>query len=134
MVCNYATRYLFWGYGTLESWCRKCGWTVNNVVFKNREPYQGENFMSHMQLLGEVYNLLHIHPIQTAPCYLQTDGLVKCFSKTLKAMSKKLYVVSKKGQDQDEHYLMCYLHTEVPQWLIHYRFSPFELLAIWLDT
>lgn len=62
--------------------------------------------MSHMQLLGEVYNLLHIHPIQTAPCYLQTDGLVKCFSKTLKAMLKKLYVVSKKGQDRDEHYLM----------------------------
>ena len=44
---------------------------------------QGTNFMS--QLLKELYNLLHIHPIRTSPYHPQTDGLVEPFNKTLKS-------------------------------------------------
>ena len=83
MVCKYATRYP----ETMGFWKADVGGVAeqlrNNVV-KSREPDQGANFMLHMQLLKEVYYLLNIHPIQNSPyaCYPQTDGLVKCFSKT----------------------------------------------------
>ena len=56
---------------------------------------QGTNFMS--QLLRELYNLLNICPIRTSSYYLQTDGLVECFNKTLKALLRKL--VNKEGRD-----------------------------------
>ena len=36
---------------------------------------QGSNFMS--QLLTELYQMLHIHPIRTTPYHPQTDGLVE---------------------------------------------------------
>ena len=45
---------------------------------------QGTKFTS--QLLKEVYRLLHIQPIRTSPYHPQTDGLVKRFNQTLKAM------------------------------------------------
>lgn len=43
---------------------------------------QGSNFTS--QLLSEIYQLLHVHPIRTTPYHPQTDGLVERFNKTLK--------------------------------------------------
>eukprot|EP00731_Ephydatia_muelleri_P015573 Em0008g1293a len=48
---------------------------------------QGSNFTS--QLLAEMYQLLHVHPIQTTPYHPQTDGLVERFNKTLKEMLRK---------------------------------------------
>ena len=42
---------------------------------------QGSNFTS--QLLAEIYQLLHVHPIWTTPYHPQSDGLVERFSKTL---------------------------------------------------
>ena len=49
---------------------------------------QGSNFTS--QLLSEIYQLLHVHPIRTSPYHPQTDGLVEPFNKTLKAMLRKV--------------------------------------------
>ena len=48
---------------------------------------QGSNFTS--QLLAELYQLLHIHPIHTSPYHPQTDGLVEHFNQTLKAMLRR---------------------------------------------
>ena len=59
--------------------------------------HQGTNFMS--QLLKELYNLLHIHPIRTSPYHPQTDGLVERFNKTLKSLLRKF--VKKQGRDWD---------------------------------
>ena len=84
---------------------------------------QGSNFTS--QLLAELYQLLHIHPIRTTPYHPQTDGLVERFNQTLKAMLRK--VATKKGRDWDK--LVPYIlfaYREVPQ--ASTGFSPFELL------
>ena len=83
---------------------------------------QGSNFM--LQLLMEVYRLLHVELICTSPYYPQADGLVS-FSQTLKAMLKK--AVSEDGKDWD--CLIPYLlfaYKEVPQ--SSTGFSPLELL------
>ena len=66
------------------------------------------------QLLKEIYQLLHIHPIRTTPYHPQTDGLVERFNKTLKSMLKK--VVSEEGQNWDT--LLPYVlfaYRDVPQ-------------------
>ena len=49
---------------------------------------QGSNFTS--QLLTELYQMLHAHPIRTTPYHPQTDGLVERFNQTLKSMLQKL--------------------------------------------
>ena len=84
---------------------------------------QGTNFMS--QLLKELYNLLHVHPIRTSPYHPQTDGLVERFNKTLKSLLRKF--VKKQGRDWDMPlpYLL-FAYREVPQSTT--GFSPFELL------
>ena len=84
---------------------------------------QGTNFTS--QLLSEVYRLLQIKPIRTMPYHPQTDGLVKRFNGTLKAMLKT--TAAEEGRDWDR--LLPYLlfaYREVPQ--ASTGFSPFELL------
>ena len=70
---------------------------------------QGINFMS--QLLKEIYQLMHIHPIRTTPYHPQIDGLVEQFNKTFKSMLKK--VASEEGQDWD---------TLVPYYLLTERY------------
>ena len=77
------------------------------------------------QLLRELYNLLNIRPICTLPYHPQTDGLVECFNKPLKALLRKL--VSKEGRDLDR--LLPYVlfaFRKVPQSTT--GFSPFKLL------
>ena len=84
---------------------------------------QGSNFMS--KLLGELYRLLHVHPIKTSPYHPQTDGLVERFNGTLKTMLRK--TVGAEGKDWVK--LLPYLlfaYREVPQ--ATSGFSPFELL------
>ena len=75
-----------------------------------------------LQLLRELYNLLNIRAIRTSPYHPQTDGLVECFNKTLKALLRKL--VNKEGCDWDR--LLLFAYREVPQSAT--GFSPFELL------
>ena len=84
---------------------------------------QGSNFT--LQLLSEIYQLLHVHPIRTSPYHPQTDGLVERFNKTLKTMLRK--VVAEDQQDWDKWlpYLL-FAYREVPQ--DSTGFSPFELL------
>ena len=65
---------------------------------------QGSNFTS--QLQSEIYQLLHVHPIQTSPYHPQTDGLVERFNKTLKTMLRK--VAAEDQQDWDK-WLPCLL-------------------------
>ena len=84
---------------------------------------QGSNFTS--QLLAELYQLLHIHPIRTTPYHPQTDGLVERFTQTLKTILRK--VAAKEGRDWDK--LIPYIlfaYREVLQ--ASTGFSPFELL------
>ena len=84
---------------------------------------QGSNFTS--QLLAELYQLLHIHPIRTTPYHPQTDGLVERFNQTLKTMLRK--VATKEVRDWDK--LIPYIlfaYREVPQ--ASTGFLPFELL------
>ena len=45
---------------------------------------QGTNFTS--LLLGELYKLIGVTALHTSPYHPQTDGLVKCFNRTLKGM------------------------------------------------
>ena len=83
----------------------------------------GSNFT--LELLTEIYRLLHVHPIRTTPYHPQTDGLVERFNKTLKSLLRK--TVSETGKDWDR--LLPYLlfaYREVPQ--ASTGFSPFELL------
>ena len=84
---------------------------------------QGSNFTS--QLLSDIYQLLHVHPMQTSPYHPQTDGLVERFNKTLKAMLRKVAAEDELNWDK---WLLCLLfaYREVPQ--DSTRFSPFELL------
>ena len=95
---------------------------------------QGTNFM--LQLLKELYNLLHIHPIRTSLYHLQTDGLVERFNKTLKSLLRKF--VKKEGHDWDM--LLPYLlfaYREVPQSttgfspLSCYIVGKFEVCLMW---
>ena len=84
---------------------------------------QGSNFTS--QLLGEVYRLLHIHPIRTSPYHPQTDGLVERFNQTLKTMLRKTAKEEGKNWDKLLPYVL-FAYREVPQ--ASTGFSPFELL------
>ena len=87
---------------------------------------QRSNFTS--QLLAELYQLLHVHPIRTSPYHPQTDGLVEHFNQTLKAMLRK--TATSEGKDWDK--LLPYVlfaYREVPQ--ASTGFSPFELLYGW---
>ena len=73
---------------------------------------QGSNFTS--QLLAELYQLLHVHPIRTSPYHPQTDGLVERFNQTLKLMLH--WTATNEGKDWDK--LIPYLlfaYREVPQ-------------------
>ena len=84
---------------------------------------QGSNFTS--QLLSEIYQLLHVHPIRTSPYHPQTDGLVERFNKTLKAMLRKVAAEDELNWDKWLPYLL-FAYQEVPQ--DSTGFSPFELL------
>ena len=84
---------------------------------------QGSNFTS--QLLSEIYQLLHVHPIRTSPYHPQTDGLVEQFNKTLKAMLRKVAAEDELNWDKWLPYLL-FAYREVPQ--DSTGFSPFELL------
>ena len=84
---------------------------------------QGSNFTS--QLLTELYQMLHIHPIRTSPYHPQTDGLVERFNQTLKSMLRK--TATKKDRDWDKIIpFLLFAYREVPQ--SSTGFSPFELL------
>ena len=84
---------------------------------------QGSNFIS--QLLAEVYRLLHIQPIKTSPYHPQTDGLVKRFNQTLKAMLRRTAWDEGKDWDKWVPYLL-FAYREAPQ--SSTGFSPFELV------
>ena len=84
---------------------------------------QGSNLTS--QLLSEIYQLLHVHPIWTSPYHPQTDGLVERFNKTLRAMLRKVAAEDKLNWDKWLPYLL-FAYREVPQ--DSTGFSPFELL------
>ena len=84
---------------------------------------QGSNFTS--QLLTELYQMLHIHPIKTTPYHPQTDGLVEIFNQTLKSMLRK--AATKEGRDWDKMIpFLLFAYREVPQ--SSTGFSPVELL------
>ena len=88
---------------------------------------QGSNFTS--QLLTELYQMLHIHPIKTAPYHPQTDGLVERFNQTLKSMLQK--AATKEGRDRDKMIpFLLFAYREVPREVSQSStgFSPFELL------
>ena len=77
------------------------------------------------RLLTELYRLLHVHPICTSPYHPQTDGLVKRFNETLKAMLRK--AAQTEGKDWDKLIpFLLFAYREVPQ--ASMGFSPFELL------
>ncbi|KAL5479435.1 hypothetical protein EMCRGX_G022956 [Ephydatia muelleri] len=84
---------------------------------------QGSNFTS--QLLSEIYQLLHVHPIQTTPYHPQTDSLVERFNQTLTAMLRKVAVEDHLNWDKWLPFLL-FAYREVPQ--DSTGFSPFELL------
>ena len=84
---------------------------------------QGSNFTS--KLLKEIYKLLHIKGITTAPYHPQTDGMVERLNGTLKAMIRKFTVSDPHNWDQLVPYLL-FAYREVPQEST--GFSPFELL------
>ena len=84
---------------------------------------QGSNFTS--QLLSEIYQLLHVHPIRTTPYHPQTDGLVERFNQTLKSMLRKAAVQEGKDWDKLLPYVL-FAYREVPQ--ASTGFSPFELV------
>ena len=84
---------------------------------------QGSNFTS--QLLSEIYQLLHVHPIRTSPYHPQTDGLVERFNITLKAMLRKVAAEDELNWDKWLPYLL-FVYREVPQ--DSTGFSPFEPL------
>ena len=72
---------------------------------------QDSNFMS--QLLTELYQMLHIHPIRTTPYHPQTDGLVERFNQTLKSMLRK--AATKEGRDWDKMIpFLLFTYREVP--------------------
>ncbi|KAL5517748.1 hypothetical protein EMCRGX_G003357 [Ephydatia muelleri] len=94
VMCDYATRY------PGQSQSRQ---SMLSILQRNWSGYlhvlayqneiltdQGSNFTS--QLLSEIYQLLHVHPIRTTPYHPQKDGLVERFNKTLKAMLQKVAV------------------------------------------
>eukprot|EP00731_Ephydatia_muelleri_P025636 Em0017g719a len=72
----------------------------------------GSNFTS--QLLAEIYQLLHVHPIRTTPYHPQTDGLVERFNKTLKEMLRKVAADDGANWDKWVPYLL-FAYREVPQ-------------------
>ncbi|KAL5489210.1 hypothetical protein EMCRGX_G018277 [Ephydatia muelleri] len=90
---------------------------------------QGSNFTS--QLLSEIYQLLHVHPIRTSPYHPQTDGLVERFNKTLKAMLRKVAAEDELNWDKWLPYLL-FAYQEVPQ--DSTGFSPFELYTAGHDN
>ena len=80
---------------------------------------QGSNFTS--QLLTELYQMLHIHPIRTTPYHPQIDGLVEPFNQTLKSMLQK--AATKEGCDWDKmipFLLFAYLGSSP---IFHWIFS-----------
>lgn len=87
---------------------------------------QGSNFTS--KLLKEIYKLLHIGGITTAPYRPQTDGVVECWNGTLKAMIKKFEDGDPRNWDQLLQYLL-FTYLEVPQEST--GFSPFKMLCGW---
>ncbi|XP_041421806.1 uncharacterized protein LOC121394536 [Xenopus laevis] len=84
---------------------------------------QGTNFTS--SLLKELYALLGVKALRTAPYHPQTDGLVERMNQTLKRMLKKFVEDDPKHWDRWLPYLL-FAYREVPQASTGY--SPFELL------
>jgi len=81
---------------------------------------QGTKFPT--KLLEELYRMLHIQSINTTPYHPQTDGLVKCFNKTLKVKrSAKQRVQTEKIGIIITLYSFCIQVGTT-------SFSPFELL------
>ena len=64
---------------------------------------QGTNFT--LQLLVELYRLLHVKAMRTSPYHPQKDRLVERFNQSLKNMLKK--TVAEEGKDWDK--LLLYL-------------------------
>lgn len=127
VICDYATRYpeAFPLRHIKARQIANCLLQVFSRVGIPKEVLtdQGTNFTS--RSLRQVYSLLGIRGIKTTPYHPQTDGLVKRFNQTLKAMLRKF--VSESGADWDQWlpYLL-FACREVPQ--ASTGFSPFELL------
>lgn len=84
---------------------------------------QGTNFTS--KLLAELYGLLGVRALKTAPYHPQTDGLVERFNQTLKNMLRRVLVEDKRDWDRLLPYVL-FAYREVPQ--ASTGFSPFELV------
>ncbi len=127
VICNYATRYpeaILLRSIDAEHIAEELNKVFSKVgVPKEILTDQGSNFTS--QLLAEVYRLLHVQPIKTSPYHPQTDGLVKRFNQTLKAMLRKTAWDEGKDWDKWVPYLL-FTYREVPQ--SSTGFSPFELV------
>lgn len=93
---------------------------------KEIQTDQGSNFTS--KLLTEIYKLLHIRGITTAPYHPQTDGMIECWNGTLKGMIRKFVDSDLRNWDQLLPYLLL-AYGEVPQGST--EFSSFELLYGW---
>ena len=104
---------------TLIRWRKYCKFFSQVGIPDEILTDQGTNLT--LQLLQEVYHLLHIKPIRTTPYHPQTECLVKRFNHTLKMMLKKT-AAEGKNWDGILRYLLLAYH-EVPQ--ASTGFSPF---------
>ena len=84
---------------------------------------QRSNFT--LQLLAELYRLLHVKALRTSPYHPQTDGLVECFNRTHKEMLRKSAQEGSKDWDKLLPFIL-FAYREAPQEST--GFSPFEFL------